>query len=107
MEGDSFEGFRQPVLAAMASLILPGWGQLLNAQLGKALFFLFCVLTDAYLVALMLLTPFFRYATEIRLDRLPTEPATLVGLGAVLSGALFWILSIYDGFLVARYRRPA
>jgi hypothetical protein len=106
MEGDAFHGFQQPVLSGLASLVIPGWGQLLNAQLGKALFFLFCVLTDAYAVALLTLTPFYHFAAELNLDRLPPQRATQIGLGIALSGVLIWVLSVYDAFLVARYRRP-
>jgi hypothetical protein len=106
MEGDAFHGFQQPVLSGLASLVIPGWGQLLNAQLGKALFFLFCVLTDAYAVALLILTPVYHFAAALNLDRLPPQRATLIGLGIALSGVMIWILSVYDALLVARYRRP-
>jgi TM2 domain-containing membrane protein YozV len=107
MEGDSFQGFRRPILAGMASLVIPGWGQLLNAQLGKAIFFLFCLLTEVYVSTLLLLSPFFRLAADLNLDRLYPRRATLVGLGLVFFGAVVWTLSVYDAFLVARYRRRA
>ena len=105
MEGDAFQGFRQPLLSGLASLAIPGWGQLLNAQLGKALFFLFCVLTEIYVTTLLLLSPFFRLVVEMDLDRPLAHRATLVALGLAAFGILVWVLSAYDAFLVARYRR--
>src|SRR6266581_2677457 len=39
--GGRFDGLHQPFVSGLASLCVPGWGQLLNGQLGKAVFFLF------------------------------------------------------------------
>jgi hypothetical protein len=104
MEGNAFQGFRRPVLSGLASLAIPGWGQLLNAQLGKALFFLFCLLSEIYLGTLLMLSPFLRFAADLQLDRLLARRASQVGAGVLLFGILVWILSAYDAFLVARYR---
>src|SRR5262249_31262165 len=36
-DAGGFDGLANPVVAGLASLLLPGWGQLVNAQAGKAL----------------------------------------------------------------------
>lgn len=105
MDGNAFTGLRRPILAGMASLALPGWGQLLNAQLGKALFFLFCLLTEIYVVTLLLLLPSFRFLSELDLGRLLAGRETRIAMGIVCFAALTWAMSAYDAYLVARYRK--
>ena len=103
--GRGFGGFRNPVLAGLASLILPGWGQLLNAELSKALFFLFCVLMQVYVVTLGVLSPFARILERLPARQLLAPHATELAFGFLLGVALTWILSAYDAFLVAAIRR--
>ncbi len=105
MDGRPFEGLRRPIVSALASFLVPGWGQLINAQLGKALFFLFCLLTEVYVVTLLMLSPFFRFLAEIDAEDFLTRRTTIVGMGIVFVAGLMWVLSVYDAFLVARYRR--
>jgi len=105
METGPFEGFRRPVLSALASLVVPGWGQLLNAQLGKALFFLFCLLGGIYVATLLAVSPFLHFAAGLDLNALTARPVPLAGVGVLFLGAVAWILSVYDAFLVAKYRR--
>jgi TM2 domain-containing membrane protein YozV len=104
MDGHRFTGLNQPLLGAMASMVVPGWGQLLNAQLGKALFFLFFLLTGVYVVTLFALSPFFRFLAEVDVDRMLTLRATIAGIMVIFVASLIWVLSVYDAFLVARYR---
>jgi len=105
MEGNSFGGFRRPALSGLASLVVPGWGQLLNAQLGKALFFLFCFLNGLYAATLLAISPSLPFASGTDLAHLGNSPVAVAGLGVILLGGLTWVLSVYDAFLVARYRR--
>jgi len=105
LDGNAFQGLHRPILAGLASLVLPGWGQILNAQLGKALFFLFCLLTEVYVVTLLLLLPSFRFLSELDLGRLLAGREMKIGMGIVCFAALTWAMSAYDAYLVARYRR--
>ena len=105
--GARFDGLHKPIAAGLASLCVPGWGQLLNGQLGKAVFFLFSFLLQAYLMALYLMSPFFRILVDIEPQRLILDKAIKVGMGILFVTALSWLLSTYDAFIVARYaRRP-
>jgi len=97
--------FQTPLLPGLASLVVPGWGQILNAQLPKALFFLFLLLAEAYVVALAAFPPMWRIVGETRLgERISSEPAIAV---AVLVAAVLntWLLSVYDAVLVSSHRR--
>lgn len=105
MYGRPFRGLRRPILAALASTVVPGWGQILNAQLGKALFFLFWLLTEIYVVTLLMLSPFFSFLATAETGRFLARKATVVGMGVLFVSALMWVVSVYDAFLVARYRR--
>lgn len=104
-QSGAWEGVSNPALSGLASLVVPGWGQLLNAQPGKAIAFLFWPLAGVYGAGLMLFTPFRTILAE-------THGGTAFGdqimlgvfaLGAV--SALMWMLSVYDAALVASFRR--
>jgi TM2 domain-containing membrane protein YozV len=103
--GGRFDGLHQPFVSGLASLCVPGWGQLLNGQLGKAVFFLFSFLLQAYLMALYLMSPLFRILVDIEPQRLFLDKAIKVGMAILFVTALSWLLSMYDAFVVARYTR--
>jgi hypothetical protein len=98
-----FQGIGIPLLSGLASLLVPGWGQLLNAQLGKGLFFLFCVLAQIYVIALLVLTSFFRLFPQIGLESLLRTRGEVVELSLFFFASMIWILSVYDAYLVGRY----
>jgi|GEM_PF-1963288 len=98
-----FDGIGIPMLSGLASLLVPGWGQILNAQLGKGLFFLFCVLAEIYVIALLVLTSFFRLFPQIGLESLLQTRGEVVQLCLFFFGSMIWILSVYDAYLVGRY----
>jgi len=105
--GGRFDGLHQPLVSGLASLCVPGWGQLLNGQLGKAVFFLFSFLLQGYLMTLYLMSPLFRILVDIEPQKLILDKAIKVGMGILFVTALSWLLGIYDAFVVARYtRRP-
>ncbi len=105
--GGRFDGLHRPLVSGLASLCVPGWGQLLNGQLGKAVLFLFSFLLQAYLIALYLMSPLFRILVDIEPQRLFLDKAIKVGMAILFVTALSWLLSTYDAFVVARYtRRP-
>ena len=98
-----FQGIGMPTLSALASLLLPGWGQLLNAQLGKGLFFLFCVLGEIYVVALLTLTNFFHLFPQLGLEILMRTRGDVLELSLFFFASMIWTLSVYDAYLVGRY----
>jgi TM2 domain-containing membrane protein YozV len=103
--GGRFDGLHRPVVSGLASLCVPGWGQLLNGQLGKAVFFLFSFFLQAYLVVLFRLSPFFRILADIEPQQFLVNKAIKVGMAILFVTALSWLISTYDAILVARYTR--
>lgn len=92
-------------LAGLASLLIPGWGQIVNGQLRKGLFFLFGFLLQAYLLAYYLATPLYRIVSD--LDPNQKLLREIINAGQIALGvtALLWLVSAYDAVLVARYTR--
>lgn len=101
----TYSGLHRPFVSGFASLLVPGWGQLLNGQLGKATFFLFSFLMQLYLLGIYLLSPFYRILADLNPPQLLMKKAILVGMSGLFATALSWILSTYDAVLVARYTR--
>ena len=104
-EAGGFAGTGNPVYSGLASLVLPGWGQLVNAQAGKAIVFLFAFLSGVYLVILTRLTPFLPLLAsidpgQILMPKVTAGAVIMVGVTGVL-----WIISVYDAILVAGFRR--
>jgi TM2 domain-containing membrane protein YozV len=100
-----FTGLHQPFVSGLASLLIPGWGQILNGQIKKAVFFLFAFLMQAYVLALYLASPFYRIVAGMDTRQMLLGKATQLGMGVLFLTALSWILSTYDAVLVARYTR--
>lgn len=103
--GGRFGGLRRPWLSGLTSLLVPGWGQILNGQLRKGLFFLMAFVTQIWLLAFYLMTPLYRVVSEMDPNQALLRNVIQVGK-LVLGGAtVLWLLSVYDAFLVARYTR--
>lgn len=98
-------GLGNAFLSGVASILVPGWGQMLNGQLKKGLFFLFGFLLQGYLLAYYLMTPLYRIVSD--LDPKQRLLHQIINAGEVALGvtALLWLLSAYDAVLVARYTR--
>lgn len=100
-----YEGLGMPTLSACASTLIPGWGQILNGQPGKALAFLFFLFAGVYAAAVGFIYPFSLHLTDLRVEEFLLRGEALAILGFGFFAGLIWMLSIYDAFLVARYRR--
>ncbi len=92
-----------PLAAAAASALIPGWGQIVNGQIRKAMVFLFLFLTEMLAVALWfgLREPVRRLlGSDWELERIlfTAGPVGVVWL-------LGWALGFYDAILVAIHRR--
>jgi hypothetical protein len=95
---------RLAILPAVASGLVPGWGQILNGQLGKAVLFLCAFWFGLYVVVVSRLDP----AMWTRID--PSGPPiagvqlSAGALASLVAAGLAWVLAIYDGALTARQR---
>jgi hypothetical protein len=100
-----FHGFKRPCLAGLASIMVPGWGQILNGQLGKGLVFLFVFVTQAYLLAFYLCTPLYGIVADLDPARTLLRSLIQGGQVGLVVTAQTWFVSVYDAVLVARYTR--
>ncbi|MEE9226941.1 MAG: hypothetical protein V3U66_04335 [Acidobacteriota bacterium] len=92
-----------PLVAGLASLVIPGWGQIINGQIKKAVLFLFVVFCEIFALGLW-------WSVRNPVERLFLQDGNstrvlifLFALGAFWLVA--WTLSVYDAILVSRYRR--
>ncbi|MFQ5877646.1 MAG: hypothetical protein ACE5JH_08180 [Acidobacteriota bacterium] len=100
-----FDGMHRPAVSGLASFLVPGWGQILNGQMGKAILFLFAFLLQVYCLVLYLHSPLFRVITVLDEQQLLLRKALWVGMAVLFVTALSWFVSVYDAVLVARYTR--
>jgi TM2 domain-containing membrane protein YozV len=100
-----FGGLDHPVGAGLASLAVPGWGQLVNGQPGKAVTFLFFFLTGLYTLALLAFTPVFKVLEQAGFERALADRIGMGAVGLIGASAVMWILSFYDAVLVAGHGR--
>jgi O-antigen/teichoic acid export membrane protein len=100
-----FRGLKMPLVSGLASTLVPGWGQILNGQLRKGLFFLFVFVVQAYLLAFYLLTPLYRIVSDLDPNQLLLREVIRYGKIFLGASALLWLVSAYDAVLVARYTR--
>jgi len=102
--GEGHDGVRYPFVSGIASALLPGWGQMLNAQIGKAGFFLWFVLMGTYVGCAVAYVPLVRDLVFLNLTQGLSIPAATLTLGMGFLAGTIWLMSVYDAYLVARYR---
>jgi TM2 domain-containing membrane protein YozV len=100
-----YDGMNQPMVSGLASLLLPGWGQIMNGQVGKGLVFLSGLLGGLYVMGFLMLTPVVRLMDQADPTHELLSRATTLAIGVLSAGVLLWVLSVYDAVLVAGYRR--
>lgn len=98
---------RVPVLPAVASALVPGWGQILNGQLGKAVGFLSGWGFALYVVAVARIQPELWTRIDPTGSPLAGVQLSLGASVAVAAGLLTWVLAVYDGWLTSLARRRA
>lgn len=102
---DPFGGIDNEYCSFLASLVLPGWGQFLNGQAGKGIFY--------GVFGLLGYVSIFVLAAASRLWHLPTAGADLTRLELPLMIVLFlmplllltWIMSVHDAYWICKYPR--
>jgi hypothetical protein len=100
-----FRGLRNPWVAGPVSMLVPGWGQILNGQLRKGLFFLCAFVTQVWVLSFYLFTPLYRVVSDMDPNQLLLRNVILAGKIVLGITAILWLISIYDAVLVARYTR--
>ncbi|MEE9217612.1 MAG: hypothetical protein V3U98_00945 [Acidobacteriota bacterium] len=103
--GEEMEPLRQPLLSGPASLLVPGWGQFLNAQPLKAALLMGLFLTGAYAFALSVTFPSLWKIWDSSYQLIFGFELTNGGLVAFGSALIAYLFAFYDAWLVARRQR--
>ena len=94
------------VVPAAASAVVPGWGQILNNQLGKSIFFLGVGGIAGYIVGVALRWPEFWSSLDPAPPPLPGIDLPAIPLFAAAAYCLICLLALVDAFRSARKMRP-
>ena len=100
-----FGGMDNPAISGIASMVVPGWGQLVNGQPGKAVVFLLGYLSGLYALALLLFTPLLKLLATVDPGNILSPQVNAVSAGVLVVAGIAWLLSVYDAMLVAGFRR--
>ena len=95
-----FQGTKNPLLPTFCSFVIPGWGQFLNGQPNKGVFFLIFAMAGLFIVPVLFLIPWIWPTLELTTDRLFLEKVLATALMLSPLVLLMWILSIYDALKV-------
>lgn len=102
-QSDEFSGTENVFLSAIASTLIPGWGQLANGQPKKAAFFLLFHFLRCWLVGLFWLTPFVWQHLTAGPERLFFERFLLCATLSIPLIVFCWLLSISDAIKIAQH----
>jgi TM2 domain-containing membrane protein YozV len=99
-EPAAFEGVKNPLLPAICSLLLPGWGQVLNGQARKGACFLLVAMAGLFAIAALLVISFLWPTLDTAIDRRFAEGMLFVAVLLVPPVLLVWGGSVYDAVKV-------
>jgi hypothetical protein len=95
-----FEGIKHPMLVALCSFLLPGWGQLLNGQPKKAFFFLIFA-AAGFAAVTAPVSIFFIWPMLATIDdRIAVEWMVVAAAGISPLFFLMWMIGLYDAVKV-------
>jgi len=97
----AFHGVDNRWLPAVCSLIIPGWGQFLNGQTGKGVFYLVFALMALFAIPVLLVTPTVWPALDSPTDRLLWERICVALLLVAPLATLMWLFSSFDALKVS------
>ncbi|UCD85592.1 MAG: hypothetical protein JSU92_05220 [Deltaproteobacteria bacterium] len=98
-----FSGMENALIAAVASILIPGWGQLINGQPKKATFFLPFHFLRCWLTGLFWLTPFLWQHLSVGPEKIFFEKF-LLGISLTIPLiVIFCLLSISDAIKIAQH----
>jgi TM2 domain-containing membrane protein YozV len=102
---DPAPGPRVPILSALASLLLPGWGQFLNGQPRKAALLLGLFVSCLYAFAVSYFLPDLWSLWDSSQQSVFDWVLSNGGITALLIALVVYLVAFYDGLLVARRQR--
>lgn len=98
---NSFMGVESRIYPALCSLIVPGWGQVLNGQVKKAYFFLSFSVIMFVAIPLIPLMLFTWHALEPSIASMVLEFALTCAIFSLPVLFVVWLVSVYDALKVS------
>lgn len=99
MRFEPFQGTNNEFWPLLASLIIPGWGQFLNGQPRKGLFFLSSGLVGAFSLIVLLSSIYFWPVLEADSSRFILDICLAAAISVIPTTVLMRVVSIYDSYL--------
>jgi hypothetical protein len=96
-----------PLASCAASIIVPGWGQLLNGQIAKSILFLAVWVYGAYVLSVSQLQPAMWAWVDPTEVRFGAARLTFGSIIALVLAAFAWVIAAYDAALTARNRNAS
>lgn len=96
INGNSFEGLKSVLFPAVCSLLIPGWGQFLNGQPQKGIFFQILGLTGLAAFPVIIIVFLLWPTLEVSQARLIVEWIFTISIISIPFVLLIWLLNIYD-----------
>ncbi len=97
-----FRGIDTALWPTLCSFLFPGWGQLLNGQPIKGIFFIFFSLVGMIALAIFVFVPNVWLSLESSIDRFFYENILSFALLITPLVVLMWFINIYDAVIVSR-----
>ncbi len=97
---EEFQGVSHPLLPAFCSLLIPGWGQILNGQMKKGVCYLLVAVAGWFALAVLIVIPFLWPTLASPVDRLLAEQMLFIALLLAPLVLVAWVISVYDAVKV-------
>ncbi|MEW6323859.1 MAG: hypothetical protein AB1515_00575 [Nitrospirota bacterium] len=97
---EEFQGVGHPLLPALCSMLIPGWGQFLNGQIKKGAGFLCGAMAGVFAAAVLASMPSLWPTLTAPEDRLFAERLLLMAVLILPPVLLVWGVSVYDAVKV-------
>lgn len=95
-----FQGMPHPLLPAVCSILVPGWGQFLNGQIKKGAVLLCCAIAGWFAAATVAVVPLVWPTLVAPSDRLFAERLLLIALAVIPPVLVVWGIGVYDAIKV-------
>ncbi|MEZ4601572.1 MAG: hypothetical protein R2940_17425 [Syntrophotaleaceae bacterium] len=102
LRASKFRGVDNEYLPLVFSLAFPGWGQFLNGQPGKGLFFLLTAGAGVLSVVLLAVAPLAWPAVKSGSGSGLLEACLVTAVLVVVLSSLFWVIGVYDSFVSSK-----
>lgn len=105
LRSEPYRGVEREIWPLLCSLCFPGWGQFVNGQPKKGLFFLFFGVMGIFALSVPIIAGTVWPLLDTRHDRIMLEITLAAALAVIPCFFLMWLVSAYDAFRSSRAGR--